>query len=72
MKNKSPVKSKDVRNYLENILGNEWHAKRILSMSNATLGVIQASALSVSAIGKALAAAEGLCRWLRKSAEIWL
>jgi len=42
------------------VLGNEVHAKRILSMANASLGVIQAGSLSVSAIGHGLAEAEGL------------
>jgi hypothetical protein len=59
-KTRHPVRGKDVRGYLEQILGDDVHAKRVLSISNATLGVIQAAALSVSAIGQALAAAQGL------------
>jgi hypothetical protein len=36
------------------------HAKRVLSIANASLGAIQAASLSLSAIGQALAAAQGL------------
>jgi len=59
-KKASRVRAKSVREVLEHILGDDVHARRILSMANATLGVIQAGSLSVSAIGCALADAEGL------------
>ena len=49
-----------MREVLEQILGDDVHARRVLSMANATMGVIQAGSLSVSAIGCALADAEGL------------
>lgn len=55
-----PVRQKDVRAYLERVLGDDVHAKRVLSIANASLGAIQAASLSLSAIGRALAAAEGL------------
>lgn len=60
MKTKKPVRATDVRKYLEAVLGDDWHAMRILSLANASLGVIQAGSLAVSAIGKGLAEAEGL------------
>lgn len=57
---RSSLRAEDVREYLEGVLGDDWHARRILSLANASLGVIQAGSLSVSAIGKGLAESEGL------------
>lgn len=57
-KKKTPLRSKNVRKYLESILDGSMHAMRVLSMANASLGVIQAGSLSVSAIGHGLAEAE--------------
>lgn len=45
--------------FLEGLFGEDLHAKRVLSLSLATLGVIHAASLSVYAIGQALALARG-------------
>lgn len=49
-----------VRGFLSEIFEHDVHAKRILSLANATLGVIHAASLAVHAIGRALALARGL------------
>jgi hypothetical protein len=48
-----------VREHLEGLFEEDLHAKRILSLSHATLGVVHAASLSVNAIGRALAWARG-------------
>jgi hypothetical protein len=48
-----------VRAFLTGLLEDELHVKRILSLSHATLGVVQATSLSVAAIGQAMAWARG-------------
>lgn len=45
--------------FLEGLFGDDLHAKRVLSLSLATLGVVHAASLSVYAIGQALAMARG-------------
>ena len=49
-----------VHNFLSRVFGGDLHAKRILSLSNGTLGVMTGAALAVSLIGQALATARGL------------
>jgi hypothetical protein len=49
----------DVHAFVDGILGDEMHAKRVLSLSKATTGVIHAASLGVSAIGRALAFSQG-------------
>lgn len=56
---KSPINEKKVHAFLEGLFGEELHAKRVLSLSLATLGAIHAASLSVYAIGQALAIARG-------------
>ena len=46
--------------FLGELFEGDLHAKRILSLSNATLGVIQSASLAVHTIGRALALARGL------------
>ena len=46
-----------VHSALEEILGDDLHAKRVTSLAHATLGVIQAGSLAVCMIGHGLAAA---------------
>lgn len=50
----------DIEQFLRGLLGTDMHAKRILSLANATLGVIRAGSLAVHAIGQGLAVARGL------------
>ena len=51
---------KDIEQFLKGLLGTDMHAKRILSLANATLGVVRTGSLAVHAIGQGLAAARGL------------
>ncbi len=53
------INEQQVHTFLEGLFGEDLHAKRVLSLSLATLGVIQAASLSVYAIGQALAIARG-------------
>ena len=49
-----------VREVLGSALGQDLHAKRVDSLSDATLGVLHSASLAVCAIGQGLAAARGL------------
>src|SRR6187402_2156329 len=51
---------KDVRNFLDSVLDEDIHTKRIASLANATLGVMTGASLGVAIIGKSLAQARGL------------
>jgi hypothetical protein len=55
----SPINEKKVHAFLDGLFGEDLHAKRVLSLSLATLGVVHAASLSVYAIGQALALARG-------------
>src|SRR6266849_411912 len=60
MRQPEPIRGEEVRSFLSSLFESDLHAKRILSMGNATLGAIHAASLSVHAIGLGLAQAEGL------------
>src|SRR4051812_50214129 len=49
----------EVRQVLGGVLGPDLHAKRVDSLSDATLGVLHSGSLAVAAIGHGLAAARG-------------
>ncbi len=49
-----------VASFIMSVVGDDMHAKRVLSLADASLGVIHAASLAVSAIGQALAQAKGL------------
>ena len=49
-----------IRKYLESLFEEDVHAMRVLSMANATLGVLSSASLAVHAIGQGLAHARGL------------
>src|ERR687897_3361325 len=51
---------KDVRSFLDSILAENIHAKRVDSLANAALGVMTGASLAVAMIGKSLAQARGL------------
>jgi hypothetical protein len=53
------ISQQQVHAFLSELFGEELHAKRVLSLALATLGVIHAASLSVYAIGQALAMARG-------------
>ena len=57
--NAPAISEKQVHGWLEELFEDDLHAKRVLSLSLATLGVIRAASLSVHAIGRALATARG-------------
>jgi len=54
------LESDDVRRFLDQLFGDDVHAKRVLSLANGVTGVIHAAAASIHAIGQGLAAAENL------------
>lgn len=49
-----------VHRFVDELVGDDLHAKRVLSLSNGVCGVMHASSLAVHAIGEGLAAAAGL------------
>lgn len=51
-----------ISEHLDEIFGQDMHAKRVLSLANATHGVIESSSLAIHAIGNGLAQANGLER----------
>lgn len=55
-----PLNLEAVGEYVKVAVGEDVHAKRVVSLANATLGVIHAASLSVATIGRALAQARGL------------
>ena len=50
----------EVHGFLDGLFDGDLHAKRVLSLTNATLGVIKTASLSVNTIGQGLALARGL------------
>jgi len=50
----------DIKGFVAGLFGDGLHAKRVLSLSNATLGVMVGAGLAVGVIGQALAQARGL------------
>lgn len=48
-----------VHDFLTELLGQDVHAKRVLSISNAVLGIITSASLAISLIGQGLASAKG-------------
>ena len=53
----SSITHSEVHRFIEEAIGTDTHAKRVLSLSNATLGTLHAASLSVRAIGLALSQA---------------
>lgn len=49
-----------VENFVETLFADDLHAKRVLSLTNATIGVLSAESLAIHAIGLALAQERGL------------
>jgi Transposase DDE domain len=49
-----------IHRFLDGLLGDDMHAKRVQSLANATLGVIRTASLAVHTIGQGLALARGL------------
>src|SRR3954470_14061824 len=57
---RSFMKFQDVRAFLDSVLDEDIHTKRVDSLANATLGVMTGASLGVAMIGKSLAQARGL------------
>src|SRR3954452_8965190 len=57
---RSFLKFQDVRAFLDSVLDEDIHTKRVDSLANATLGVMTGASLGVAVIGKSLAQARGL------------
>jgi hypothetical protein len=53
------LSSASIQRYVSEVLGDDLHAKRILSLANATLGVLHATSLCLHFIGRAYAQASG-------------
>lgn len=54
------VHFEEVHGFLESLFQNDWHAKRVYSLANATLGVMTGASLAIHVIGQSLAQARGL------------
>jgi hypothetical protein len=50
----------DVNRFPNGLFDGDLHAKRVLSLANATLGVVRTASLAVNTIGQGLALARGL------------
>jgi hypothetical protein len=50
----------EVHRFLDGLFNGDLHAKRVLSLANAALGVIKTASLAVNTIGQGLALARGL------------
>jgi hypothetical protein len=51
---------RDVRKFLDGVLDEDIHTKRVESLANATLGVMTGASLAVAVIGRSMAQARGL------------
>ena len=54
------VAPKDIHDFIETVVGDDHHAKQVLSLGNAVVGTIHSASLAIAAIGTGLAMAEGL------------
>ena len=59
MRQKQTLCFREVYHFLEALFDDDLHAKRILSLANATLGVIKSASLAVNTIGQGLAPGAG-------------
>ena len=59
MAKRTPITFNNVHSFVTSILGEDVHAKRVLSMVDATLGVMTSASLGIAAIGQGLAEACG-------------
>ena len=56
---KNILPRKTIADFIDNLYDGDLHAKRVLSLANATLGVLVSASLAVHAIGQGLAQALG-------------
>ena len=59
MRIKKVLRRDEIRKFITNLYDGDLHAKRVLSLANATLGVLTSASLAVHAIGQGLAQAMG-------------
>jgi len=59
MPTKKPLSFEGVHRFLKTLFADDLHAKRVLSLAGATLGVIESASLAVAMIGQGLALARG-------------
>lgn len=57
-----PIDAARVHEFVEDLVGEDMHAKRVLSLGNAVVGVMHAASLSIHAVGQGLAASKELVR----------
>jgi hypothetical protein len=60
MKPNQTLGLQDVTGFLTGLFAGDLHAKRVLSLASATLGVVRTASLAVNTIGHGLALARGL------------
>src|ERR1035438_5272481 len=60
MKPDQTLGSQEVHRFLDGLFDGNLHAKRVLSLANATLGVLRTASLAVNTIGQGIALARGL------------
>jgi hypothetical protein len=54
-----PLSFEGVHGFMDTLFGEDLHAKRVLSLAGAALGVIESASLAVGPIGQGLALARG-------------
>jgi hypothetical protein len=51
------LRPKDVAEFVRGLFEEDWHARRVASLADATIGAIRAGTLAIQSIGDGLAAA---------------
>ena len=59
MRTPGALRQNDIVGFVSTLYEGDLHAKRVLSLANATLGVLTSASLAVHAIGQGLAHAQG-------------
>ncbi|MFH0899270.1 MAG: hypothetical protein V2A73_01445, partial [Pseudomonadota bacterium] len=57
---KNRLRPNDIQRFVEKLVGDDLHAKRVLSLANGVTGTIHAATLGVHTIGQGLSQAQGL------------
>lgn len=57
---KHRLRPEDINRFVEKLVGDDYHAMRVLSLGNGVTGVVHAATLGVHVIGNGLAQAQGL------------
>ncbi len=72
MPTKQPLSFEGVQRFLKTLFAQDLHAKRVLSLAGATLGVIESASLAVGMIGQGLALARGrLTKRIHPASSAW-